>query len=559
MRTGGFVSKKRWFSSLAVLSLSFSTLVYSAESAGACSLAPNAPSVKTIWGPTGAPTFEVTPAKTGDAPRNLSYTYTTLDREIGTWSAWSKWEDVNTSAGSKSVIFTPKVGFGDDAITFSAIAQNYCGNSPQELVKRTLAPSSEWAPNGLNIAEDLPLSLGTVPFDSLFKFRGDVPFSVVPTTPNICSNDTQTVSLLAAGECRLDISFNNSAMQSPVSNLSVAFNILPRPKVLPAVAEDRPDEINGFQFHVVYVEVKGFESKNYDVSGDINNWLDLTNTWLKRKIGKEFVFDTYQGAYDISKLKSQYTSEELNFDKGYSSINKPLEKLSAEFASQNTRSLLGKNLLFITDAPIANNYCGLANRPGSNAIALTKGNCWSPEDGYLGKDVKFNNVSDTIAHELIHNLGVEHTCEDPNDLMVGEGCDEALSLKEKGEKALDSANAHYVRANKSGVDILEVKVWRDGSGKRYIPVTGACFVGEPCLVSNATWTRIAAPLQIQEFINGKWKTIGTFKGKKSGSKTFIEASIVATSKGVHRYREFVPATKSVSAYIGKPILRTVLY
>jgi hypothetical protein len=143
--------------------------------------------------------------------------------------------------------------------------------------------------------------------------------------------------------------------------------------------------------------------------------------------------------------------------------------------------------------------------------------------------------------------------------MVGEGCDEALSLKKRGEKVLDSSNANYVRANKSGADILEVKVWSDGSGKRYRPVTGACFVGEPCLVSNATWTKIAAPLQIQEFINGKWKSIGTFKGKKSGNKTSIEAYIVATSKGVHRYREFVPATKLVRAYVGQPILRTVLY
>lgn len=559
MREGVLISKKRWISALAVLSVSISTLVISAESAGACSFAPNAPSVKTIWGPTGAPTFEVTPAKTGDAPRTFDYAYATLDKEINKWGEWSDWVKLTPPASGKSLSISPKVGVGDDYITFSVVAQNNCGNSQQVIAERALAPSSEWAPKGLNIAEDLPLSVGKIALTDLFEFDEYVPFTSTSTTPTICSNDSQTVLLLAAGECRLDISFNNSAMQSPVSNLSVDFNILPRPKVLPTVSSDRPDEISGFQIHVVYVEVKGFESKNFDVSGDINNWLDLTNTWMKRKIGKEFIFDTYQGAYDISKLKSRYTSEELNFDKGYSSVTKPLEKLRAEFAGQNTGSLQGKNLLFIIDAPIAKKYCGLADTPGNNAIALTKGNCWIPEDGYLGKDERINDVSDTIAHELIHNLGVEHTCQDPNDLMVGEGCDEALSLKQKGEKALDSSNAYYVRANKSGANILEVKVWRDGSGKRYIPVEGACFVGEPCQVSNGTWTRIAAPLQIQELINGKWKTIGSFTGRKVGSKTSISASIVATSKGVHRYREFVPATKSVSAYIGKPILRTVLY
>ena len=559
MPKGMMFSRKRWVSSLAILSLSISTLVYGAESAGACSVAPSAPSVKTIWGATGAPTFEITPAKSGDLPRTIDYAYATLDKELNKWGEWSAWVKLSPPASGKSLIISPQVGIGDDYIIFSAYAQNYCGNSRQEMAKRALASSSEWAPKGLNIAEDIPLSAAKIALDDLFDFDEFVPFTMVSTTPDVCSNDSQTVFLVGAGDCRLEASFNNFAMQSPVSNLSVAFNILPRPKVLPTVAEDRPDEVSGFQIHVIYVEVKGFESKNYDVSGDINNWLDLTNTWMKRKIGKEFIFDTYQGAYDVSKLKSQYTSEELNFDKDYGSANQPLAKLSAEFAAQNANSLLGKNLLFIIDAPISNSYCGLANRPGSNALALTKGNCWIAEDGFLGKDEKFNSVSDTIAHELIHNLGVEHTCEDPNDLMVGEGCDEALTLRKKGEKSLDSSNANYVRANKSGVDILEVKVWSDGSGKRYIPVSGACFVGEPCLVSNKIWTKIAAPLQIQEFINGKWKTIGTFAGKKSGNKSSIEAYIVASSKGVHRYREFVPATKLVRAYVGQPILRTVLY
>lgn len=560
MGKAAIVSKRRLISAVAVLALTISTLVYSAESAGACSVAPNAPSVKTVWGPTGAPTFEVTPAATGEVPLNLVYAYSTLDKELNKWGEWTTWEKLSPPASGKSLTISPKVGIGDDYVTFSVVAQNYCGNSQQAISKRALAPSSQWAPKKINIADDLPLSVGQFSLSDLFEYDDYVPFTSTSLTPNICTNDTQSVLLLSAGECRLDTLFNNSAMQSSVANFQVSFNILPKPKVLPTVPEDRPDELSSFQFHVVYVEVKNFESKNYDVSGDINNWLDLANAWMKKKIGKEFIFDTYQGAYDISKLKSQYTTEELIFDKRLGAEQNPLGKLSQEFIKQNTTSLLGKNLLFVIDAPLAKSYCGLANRPGTVALVLTvKEQCWFPEKGYLAVDTKIADVSGAIAHELIHNLGVEHTCTEQTDLMVGEGCEESFVAKTRLEKTLDAANAQYVNSKTAGADILEWKVWRDGSGKRYIPVAGACFVGEPCLVSNGTWTKVAAPLQIQEFINGKWKSIATFKGTKIGNKTSIEAYIVATSKGIHRYREFMPATKSVRAYVGQPILRKVLY
>jgi hypothetical protein len=157
----------------------------------------------------------------------------------------------------------------------------------------------------------------------------------------------------------------------------------------------------------------------------------------------------------------------------------------------------------------------------------------------------------------MHNLGVGHPCDNPSDLMYGTGCN---LDKMGGEEVIDINNSLYVGVSKAGANILDIKVWKDGSGKRYIPADGVCYVGEPCQVSNGYWNSPQGNLIIQERIGGKWKDLQSFKIKKIGSKKYaFNASIIPKEKGIHTYREYIAPTKNFSAYVGKAFTRNVVY
>jgi hypothetical protein len=167
-----------------------------------------------------------------------------------------------------------------------------------------------------------------------------------------------------------------------------------------------------------------------------------------------------------------------------------------------------------------------------------------------------NDASAAIAHELIHNLGVRHICEGKSDLMIGEGC---VMSEENLEITIDLKNKFYLGASAGGANILDFKVWKDGTGKRHVKSEDACYVKEPCLVSNGHWSAAYGDLEIQEKTNGKWRTIQKFKLKRINAKKFIvDASIIPASKGIHTYREYIPATKKYSAYVGKEFTKNVL-
>jgi hypothetical protein len=531
-------------------------------SAHACSTAPEQSQIKIVWGPSGAPTFEIKPAKTGSLPTTIQHTYSLFkvgDSKYGEWADW-----VSTNIFSLDTVITLKAPSDPtiELISVSAYATNSCGNSMYTtsfrlLTYKTLIPVTSQVLNSpkLSIAEDLPISIEKIPFRFFYPSGIKIPQTLTSKTPAVCKVDekAEELQLLAAGSCEIVISQNNDHIATPNPDVTHILNILPKPVILPGVERDRPDEVKGFQVHFVYVTLANKPSSNFLENGLINTWLDLANAWLKRKISKQFIFDTYQGAYDISILKSVYVESDLMI-----SSKQPLELLRAEFAKQNGSQMLGKNIFFIIDGKLSNEYCGLASTPGNTALSTPGSDlCWYPEFGFISSPRKFNSPSSTIAHELIHNLGVGHPCENPSDLMYGSGCD---LDKESGEEVIDEKNSLYVGADEAGANILDFKVWRDGSGKKYIPLNGVCYVGEPCMVSNGYWNSPQGDLTIQEKIGGKWRNVKTFKVKKIGVRKYsFNASIIPSSAGIHTYRETLAPNKNFSAYVGKPFTRNVVY
>jgi hypothetical protein len=532
------------------------------QSAWACTSPPNAPIIKTIWATTGGPTFTVTPSSTGDLPTSIGYTYAIKKVGKNSFDPFAEWIKVPVTSQTSVVKYAPQMSLEKELVTFTAYASNGCGNSGQTQWARKLVTYEKLSVTKLEIAEDLPLSVGSIPTYFFSPMAYEIPQTLTSKDLTVCAFDesAKVLKLLNAGKCEITISQNNELMETPNPDVTHIINVLPTSKILADTQKDRPDEIPGFQIHVVYVKVKGVTPHDYYQSGDINNWLTLANVWMKRKINKEFIFDTFQGTYDVSTMNSKYRADELEFNSSESAPTSkkagPLAKLRAEFNKQNGGEIQGKILLFIIDAKLAKDYCGLGETPGDTALTTLGEGCWFPEFGYLAQVTKLNSPSATIAHELIHNLGVEHVCKNKSDLMIGTGC----VLSEMNlETTIDLENELYVGAATAGANILDLKVWKDGSGVRHVQSQGVCYLKEPCLVSDVYWPIVQGDLAIQEKVNGKWKTIQKFKLKKIGSKKFAaNASIIPASKGIHTYREYIAPTKKYSAYVGKEFTKNVL-
>jgi hypothetical protein len=548
---------------LAALFSSILPATLGVQSAWACASSPSAPIVKTIWGVTGGPTFTVTPSSTGDLPTSIYYAYAIKKFTKKSFDPFVEWINVPVTSQATVIKYVPQMSSENEMVTFSAYASNNCGTSGQTQWYRKLVTNENLSVTKLDIAEDLPLSVGSIPSYFFSPMAYEIPQTFTSKTPTVCAFDesAKVLKLLSAGKCEFTISQNNELLETPNPDVTHIINILPTSKILADAQKDRPDEIPGFQIHVVYVKINGVPSQDFYQSGEINNWLNLANAWMKRKIGKEFIFDTYQGTYDISTMNTKYSVNELDIDSPEGGLTarsgSVLEKLRAEFVRQNGAALQGKNLLFVIDTKLAKRYCGFAQTGDTAVVTQYVGGCWYPEFGYLAQTRKLNDASATIAHELFHNLGVGHICEGKSDLMIGDGCE----FPEKSpEITIDSKKKYYLGASAGGANIFDLKVWKDGSGVRHVQSKGVCYIKEPCLVSNGYWTAPYSDLEIQEKINGKWKTIQKIKLKRINAKKFIvNASIIPTIQGIHTYREYIARTKKYSAYVGKEFTKSVPY
>ena len=538
-------------------------LTLGVQSAWACTSFPNAPIVKTIWGVTGGPTFTVAPSSTGDLPTSIYYAYAIKKFTKKSFDPFGEWINVPVTSQATVIKYVPQMSSENEMVTFSAYASNNCGTSGQTQWYRKLVTNENLSVTKLDIAEDLPLSVGSIPSYFFSPMAYEIPQTLTSKTPMVCAFDesAKVLKLLSAGKCEFTISQNNELLETPNPDVTHIINILPTSKILADAQKDRPDEIPGFQIHVVYLKIDGVPSQDFYQSGEINNWLNLANAWMKRKIGKEFIFDTYQGTYDVSMMNTKYSVNELDIDSPEGGLTarsgSVLEKLRAEFVEQNGASLQGKNLLFVIDTKLAKRYCGFAQTGDTAVVTPYVGGCWYPEFGYLAQTRKLNDASAAIAHELFHNLGVGHICEGKSDLMIGDGC---VFPEKSPEITIDSKKKYYLGASAGGANIFDLKVWKDGSGVRHVQSKGVCYIKEPCLVSNGYWTAPYSDLEIQEKINGKWITIQKFKLKRINAKKFIvNASIIPTIQGIHTYREYIARTKKYSAYVGKEFTKSVPY
>ena len=225
---------------------------------------------------------------------------------------------------------------------------------------------------------------------------------------------------------------------------------------------DRPDEVTGYQVHLVYVVPTGSTDLNVDINGQIDSLVTEANSWLAAKLGHKFIFDTFQGATDVTFLQSQYRVSEL-----CRSDCEALTKLKNEFIAQNTNFNDSKTLLFVLGENLDTESCGWANYASNVALIHnltdTRSGCnWSTGKSKTG----LTHPAASIIHELIHTFGIHHVCMDNSDLMIGTPeCTIDDSTYGSVPITLDSKRSQYIGSDLAfGIDLLKMPIWSDGSG-----------------------------------------------------------------------------------------------
>jgi len=215
---------------------------------------------------------------------------------------------------------------------------------------------------------------------------------------------------------------------------------------------DRPDDLSGYQIRLIYVVPASANDRQLDTDGTIGKWIEKIRTITSAQIGLTPRFDTFQGNQDIGFLQSKYTLAQLYGTSGKLDADELLSKELSE-SEQNSFKAIG----FIIDGKIPNSkYCGYSRIPGKYFTAWLGVSCWEDTDWYNNRPY-MPYISNIILHEWLHSLGVEHTCV-TDDLMWGGGCE---SVEAGNGNSIDAERIHYVRAQKSGVDITLLPVWEE--------------------------------------------------------------------------------------------------
>ena len=220
---------------------------------------------------------------------------------------------------------------------------------------------------------------------------------------------------------------------------------------------DSPDDFSGYQIHLVYVSTRSSIDSKWDTEGKIHSWIQESQDWLDKQIGRKLLYDTYQGKADVTYLSSKYSREELCRMKCDG-----LGKLEKEYVLQNPLYNGSKTVVFVLNEDLEKDACGWADSPGNFAL-LSLG---SPECGDGRNDFKTYGISwpaKSLLHELFHTYGIDHKCSDNSDLMIGSpecGNKRAFKLV-----TLDSKKNQYIGSESSdGIDLLKMPIWQKKAG-----------------------------------------------------------------------------------------------
>ena len=378
------------------------------------------------------------------------------------------------------------------------------------------------------------------------------------TTPEICSISDSNLNLLKVGTCTIIASQNGDAFTRVAPEITTNINVIGQ-----RVSEDQPDSFDGFQIKPIYVVPSDGEDRKYDINGYIADALTEGNAALKLGIGQEFQIDSIGSDYDIQFFRSSYSRDYL------SKSSSAGDELMKEMKIADKFGLNRKDYVFFIDVDgfKYDTACGYAGIPGRISVVAV-GPSKSGSLTCVGPSLQLKNyVAHTWVHEVFHNLGVEHTTNDPCDMMRGASTNYCST-----SWTIDKDRNRYVGSDKQGVNVLSLRVWKGyvadqnlrascdlfystvsrSDGLRYaLCPTGTQVIG----ALTYCWSSIRS-IELQVWKNNAWTSLGEGShynepwGKSVSWKcnnsnyTAPWKQITVTTPGIQKYRWMVNGTES---------------
>lgn len=323
-----------------------------------------------------------------------------------------------------------------------------------------------------------------------------------------CQLAANLLAFVAAGTCTITAS-TQTANGYLAETLTQTIAVL-----LARTSIDRPDTIDGWQVHAIYVQPADATDRKVDVNGYLAAALDEGTSYLGKQIGLTLPIDQAAGGYDIGYLKSSYTTAQI-----MALSPTQIPAMMTELKPLDNPSGNRKNYVFFIDVPMLNNdYCGWADRPGFAAVVAIGKSQPGAAFTCTGAGHGFDDyVTKTWVHEVFHNLGVEHNSELCDLMYAGSGqC--------AGNYTIDAQRHLYVGASVGGADITTERVWTgytsnnamradcfvhmeeyprtDSTPYVYCP-TGTIAVGTTFCYNSVR------SADLQKLVNGTWVSVGT--------------------------------------------------
>ncbi len=314
---------------------------------------------------------------------------------------------------------------------------------------------------------------------------------------------------------RLRVLLTMSLLAVIIGNTSGAFA-----DTISRTTVNQADDKSGFQVHFIYVLPKGTVDRQWDTNGTISGWIIEAQTWLQKNLGRQISIDTFNGKPDISFLPSQYSLQELCRTCGTES------KVAVEAYSQDSTLRKAKTLFFIFSETLGAGNCGWATRPGNTALSHgdpALSNCFSG-----ATSAGISSKAQIIVHELFHSFGVRHTCINDSDLMIGTPeCTIDRNTFRRVLTTLDKPRKNYIGGSASGVDLLTMPIWSDGTGSQ-ANVQSNATSGNKYLPTLNDGTIYAVVGQISPPFEWDWD-----KNDPSSTTGFIDCLMVSNNQTIN--------------------------
>jgi hypothetical protein len=362
--------------------------------------------------------------------------------------------------------------------------------------------------NQISFTLPTSLLLSTLPYSLSATAASGLPVAYESLTVDVCSVSVSTLTINKVGVCTIRASQNGSNLYAPANYVDQSVTISSS-----RVTSDQPDTIVGFQVHAFYVVPSDGVDHSYDTNGYIAGIVDEGNSFIHSQIGYSLPVDRTTTGYDIQYLKSKLSTASIQ------SGGDLADEMLNESQALDNPGTNRKDYIFFIDVPdlVNSQACGIGTTPGISAVvAIGTGSTCSGNPYNLK-----NYASSTWLHELFHNFGVNHTLDDPCDLM--RGGDTPGACPATSSLTVDKERTRYVNSFKQGQDIMKLRVWEghtqdmnlqanctidpaprsDGFNYAYCP-TGTQQIGA---LKNC-WDPINSA-SLEEFINRQWTSLGS--------------------------------------------------